>query len=197
MALLTNFTVLLVLACISQQLVMSSSQKGTGRKGRADRKDRDSRGRQPHPVMPLPVKGKLVAKDKSQCTWVATGEDLFTLGVNCRKGDKSFSCEYTAKPNACPLYASSAELYWKQIARALRKQRKLCQDSDALIRAGMCRKSPRDAHFRLSSAPPSPLGLAAVKSCKPVNQKLAEEYCSNSWTSVCTFFFSIVQNGDC
>lgn len=210
MALLTNVTILLVLACISHQLMLSSCQKSHGRRGRGvDRGQHKDRpgvkgGRQPKSVSAQPIKGKLVTKDKSECTWAATGEDLFTLGVTCKKGGRSFSCEYVARPTACLQYASNVKLYWKQMARALKKQKNLCQDSRALVRAGMCKRAARDAHFRLRNAQrktdsPStpPPASRAVKSCQPENMKLAEEYCNNSWTSLCTFLFTMVQDYDC
>ncbi|XP_040904482.1 fibroblast growth factor-binding protein 1 [Toxotes jaculatrix] len=210
MAFFTNITILLVLACISHQLMLGSCQKGHGRRGRGvDRgqhKDRSGLkvGRQPKSVSAQPIKGILVTKDKAACTWAATGEDLFILGVTCKKGDRSFSCEYVARPSVCPQYSSNVKLYWKQIARALKKQRNLCQDSSALVKAGVCRGAARDAHFRLRVAerktvlPHTPPAAArAVKSCQPSNKKLAEEYCNNSWSSFCTFFFTMVRDNDC
>ncbi|XP_071398670.1 fibroblast growth factor-binding protein 1-like [Centroberyx affinis] len=201
MALLTHVTVLLLLACMSQQLVLISCQGRRGRAaGRGRERDRGQKEGRQHPksVGPLPVRGELVAKDKSQCTWVATGQELLTLSVTCRNGDRRFSCEYVAKPAACPQYASNPRLYWKQIGRALKKQRKLCRDGGAAVRAGVCRKAPGDAHFRMAAPPPSPNSRpATVKACKPDNKKLAEEYCSDSWSSFCTFFFVMVQNDDC
>lgn len=209
MALCTNVTILLLVACLSNQLMASSCQRGNGRKGRGLdwAKDRDRpgqrEGRHPRSVSPQPIKGKMVTKDKSQCTWAATGEDLFVLSVTCRKDDRIFSCEYVARPTSCPQYRANVQLFWKQIARALKKQKKLCQDGGALVRTGVCRQAPREAHFRLSqrkdaspSSPP-PAAPTAVKSCQPENRKLAEEYCNTSWMSFCTFFFTMVQNGDC
>ncbi|XP_076595596.1 fibroblast growth factor-binding protein 1 [Chaetodon auriga] len=210
MALLTNVTILLVLACISHQLMLSSCHKSHGRRGRGvdrgQQKDRPGLklGRQPKSVAARPIKGKMVTKDKSECSWAATGEDLFILTVTCKKGDRRFSCEYVARPAVCPQYTSNVKLYWKQMARALKKQKNLCQDSSALVRAGMCRGAARDAHFRLRDArrktdsPSTPRPLPrAVKSCQPNNKKLAEEYCNDAWSSVCTFFFTMVQDYDC
>ncbi|XP_047441256.1 fibroblast growth factor-binding protein 1 [Mugil cephalus] len=209
MAFLTNITILLVVACVSHQLMLGACQKSHGRKGRGtDRgQNKDRSGlkmdRQPKSVSAQPIKGKLVTKDKSECTWTATGEDIFILRVSCKKGERSFSCEYTATPAVCPQYTSNNKLYWKQIARSLKKQKSLCQDSGALVRAGMCRNAATDAHFRLRVAqrrktlqpyiPPS----TTVKSCQPENKKRAEEYCNDSWSSLCTFFFTMVQDYDC
>lgn len=199
MALLTNVTILLVLAC-----VVSSSQKSHGRRGRGV--DRGQHKDRPglKPVHAQPMKGKMATKDKSECTWVATGNDLFTLGVTCRKEGGTVSCEYVARPSVCRQYASNVKLYWKQISRALQKQKGLCEDSSALVKAGMCRRAARDAHFRLqhpqrkAAPPPTPRPAPrAVGSCKHQNKKLAEEYCNSSWSSVCTFFFTMVQDYDC
>uniref|UniRef100_UPI0037E7DAD5 fibroblast growth factor-binding protein 1-like n=1 Tax=Semicossyphus pulcher TaxID=241346 RepID=UPI0037E7DAD5 len=210
MALLTNVALLLLLACFSHQLMLSSCHKSKERRGkgvdRGQNRDRTGLkvGRQPKSVSTQPFKGKVVTKDKSECTWAATGEDVFILGVSCKKGGRSFSCEYVSKPTVCPRYASDVKLYWKQISRALKKQKSLCQDSSALVRAGMCRRADREAHFRLRNTqrktdPPSSPQPAhrAVKSCQSENMKLAEEYCKKSWSSVCTFFFTMVQDYDC
>ncbi|XP_026186732.1 fibroblast growth factor-binding protein 1 [Mastacembelus armatus] len=199
MAFFTNITILLVLACISHQLVLSSCQKASGRRGRGV-----DRGQHKDRPGLKPIKGKLITKDKSDCTWAATGEDFFILSVTCKNGGRRFSCEYVARPIVCPQYASSGQLYWKQIARALKKQKNLCQDSSAVVRAGVCRGANRDAHFRLRDAEkktdlvytprPAP---RPVKSCQHNNKKLAEEYCAASWSSFCTLFFTMVQDYDC
>ncbi|XP_069027310.1 fibroblast growth factor-binding protein 1-like [Embiotoca jacksoni] len=211
MAFLTNVAILLVLACISHQLMSGACQRSHGRRGRgADRgqhKDRSGlkTGRQAKSVSAQPIKGKLVAKDKFECTWAATGEDLFVLGVTCKKGGKSFSCEYVARPSVCPRYASNVKLYWKQISRALKKQKNLCQDGSSPVRAGMCRGAAGDAHFRLRVAPTEkavpphvpPAATKAGKSCQPENRKRAGEFCKESWSGFCTFFFTMVQDYDC
>lgn len=206
MALLTNISLLLVLACISHQLVLSSSQKSHARRGsRGQNKDKqiNNVGRHLNSGHARP-KGKLVTKDKSECTWSVTGNDLLTLRVTCQKGVSSFSCEYNARPSVCPWYSTKAELYWKQIARALKKHQSLCQESNVSVKAGLCRKAARDAHFRLSHVqkqttppPPTQSQPRAVKSCLDDNMKRAEEYCSNSWSSFCLFFFTMVQDYDC
>lgn len=210
MALLTNVTILLVLACISHQLVLSSCQKSPGRRvrgvDRGQHRDRPGpkAGRQAKSVPAQPFKGKMVTKDKSECTWAATGEDAFVLRVTCKKNGSSFGCEYVARPSVCPQYASDVKLYWKQIARALKKQKSLCQDSRAMVKAGMCRRAARDAHFRLRvdrrKAAPSSTAQPETKtvdSCQRKNKKRAEEYCNESWSSFCMFFFTMVQDYDC
>ncbi|XP_041846554.1 fibroblast growth factor-binding protein 1 isoform X2 [Melanotaenia boesemani] len=191
-------------------MMLGSCQKSHGRRGRGDRAQHKERpglkvGRHPKSVFAQPVKGKLVTRDKSECIWAATGEHLVILNVTCMKGDRSFRCKYTARPGVCPQYVSNTELYWKQISRALQKQENLCQDSSVLVKAGMCRRAARDSHFKLhgtqkkkdasSYLPPSAAG--AVKSCQPANKKLAEEFCSDSWSSLCTLLFTMVKDYDC
>ncbi|XP_010895518.2 fibroblast growth factor-binding protein 1 [Esox lucius] len=220
---LTNLAVLLVIACISQQLMVANCQgpkkRGMKKKEKVGPKDES----QPKPSVPSTdkrnsspnvkgvFKGKFT-KDKAQCTWVATGADAFVLGVNCKKGEKSFDCEYVARPATCPGYESNAKAYWKQISRSLKKQKKLCMDSTVLIKAGMCRNAPQDAHFKLNKKNQDiviPLPRTTVqtrsssettsraKSCAVHNKKLAEDYCADSWSSVCAFLFSMVQNDEC
>lgn len=210
MALLTNLTVLLLLGCISHQLALISCQKSPGRRGRgSDRgQHRDKPGvkvaaRQAN--SPQSLKGKTVTKDGAECHWAATGQEVVVLAVSCKKGGGSFSCEYEARPSACPQFASDVRLYWKQVARALKKQESLCRDRRAIIKAGMCRRAARDAHFTLRktaaavttpSTTPQP-DPAAVTSCPSGNKKRAEEFCNESWSSICIFFFTMVQSDDC
>ncbi|XP_037317117.2 fibroblast growth factor-binding protein 1 [Pungitius pungitius] len=228
MVLISNVTALLVLACISHQLMSCSCQKSHARRGRGmdrgqpkvklgrgmDRgqakvklvraRSGPKAGRQSTAVSAQPFRGKMVTRDKSECAWAATGEDTVVLSVSCTKGDRSFGCEYVARPAACPRYAANVELFWKQIARALGKQRSACRGAGARVTAGVCRRAPADAHFRLRKAPerpvpppvPSPAPKGA-KSCMPGNRKLAEEHCNASWSSFCTFFFTMVQDYDC
>lgn len=200
MALLTHVTILLVLACISHQIVLSSCQK-RGSRGQNKENPGLRVGRQPKSAPSRPIKGSLVTKDKSECTWVATGEDLVILSVTCKTGGSSSSCEYIARPSVCPQYASNVRLYWKQMTRALKKQQSLCEDSNVLIKAGLCRRAARDAHFKLhhvqrkTTPPPTPEPApTAVKSCRAESEKRAEEYCNDSWSSVCTFMFAMVED---
>ncbi|KAM9377428.1 fibroblast growth factor-binding protein 1 [Pholidichthys leucotaenia] len=211
MALLTNVTILLVLACISHQLMLGSSQRGQGRQGRgADRgqnKDKSGLkvGHQDKSASAQQTVGKLVTKDKWKCTWAASGEDLLILSITCKKGGRSFSCQYAGRPQVCQSYTSNIQLFWVQIGRALKRQKNLCQDSGSLVRARMCRGAARDAHFRLrvsrgkETARPNipPSAITPVKSCQPDNKKRAEEFCSDSWSSFCTFLFTMVQDYDC
>ncbi|XP_012686611.2 fibroblast growth factor-binding protein 1 [Clupea harengus] len=208
---LSTAAVLLVLACISDQILEAECQREKGRGGKRESQQRlsvppsDRNDNGPKSAGGKGIfKGRFSAKDKAQCTWVATGDEEFVLGVTCKKGAKSFDCAYVAKPTTCPQYASNAKLYWKQIARSLKKQRKLCYDGTSLIKAGMCRKAPEDAHFKLSQTPKE---TAKPKSASSKDNELcqdqidkktfAEEYCSHSWTSLCAFLFTMIQSEDC
>ncbi|XP_046875927.1 fibroblast growth factor-binding protein 1 [Hypomesus transpacificus] len=222
MTFLTNLALLLFLACMSQQFIAANCQRGQARKGKTDGKEKERVGLQKEGELNTPVpspdkkdssrkspnrsvlKGKFSTKNHTHCTWAATGDEAFTLGISCKKDGKSFDCEYSAKPSLCPQYESNAKMYWKQIARALRKQRKLCVHTTSLVRAGMCRKAPSDAHFKLNSVgmptPPSALPQpSGLRACPDMvdKRKLAEDYCDQSWSSFCTFFFSMVQDDDC
>ncbi|KAM4732416.1 fibroblast growth factor-binding protein 1 [Anableps anableps] len=202
MALLTNIAILMVLACISHQMMLGSCQRSHGRRGRGDRGQRKERSGLSRVK---PVGDKLVTKDGSRCTWTVTDNDPLILFITCRKGERSFVCRYTARPALCPQYTSNPLLYWKQITRALKKQNSLCLNETALVRAGMCKRAPREAHFRLAVAqktvipspyiPPAP--NRATKSCLPKNKKLAKEFCSDAWSSLCIFFSTMVNNYDC
>ncbi|MED6264451.1 hypothetical protein CHARACLAT_015086 [Characodon lateralis] len=202
MALLTNIAILMVLACISPQMMLGSCHRSHGHRGRGDRGQRKEKSGLSRV---RPVRDKLVTKDGSQCTWTATDDDPSFLFINCIKGEMSFDCTYTARPALCLQYASNTVLYWKQITRALKKQINLCHNESALVRAGMCKQAPRDAHFRLAGAkmkvtpspyiPPPP--NKAVKSCLPKNKKLSKHFCGDPWSSFCTFFSTMVNNYDC
>lgn len=201
MALLTNIAILMVLSCISHQIMLGSFQRSHGRRGRGDRGHRKERSGLSH----VNVGDKLVTRDGSQCSWTTKGDDPLLLFITCRKGEKSFVCTYRARPALCSQYATKTSLYWKQITRALKKQNSLCHNETALVRAGMCKQAPRDAHFRLvvaqktetplSYSPPSP--KTAAKSCLPKNKKVAKEICSDTWSSLCMFFSTMVNNYDC
>lgn len=207
MGLLRNFSILLLLACASHQMLLGGHRRNHGQSRRDDRVQYRERSgsKVAHKVNAASVqrvKGKVVTKEKSVCTWAATGEDLVLLNVTCKKNGRSFSCEYSARPVLCTHFTSNEELYWKQISKALKKHKNLCKDSSRLVKAGMCRGSPKEAHFILFPVVlmkkdiPASAGTA-VSSCKSENKKLAEEYCIESWSSFCTFLFTMIKDSDC
>uniref|UniRef100_A0A3Q3IP01 Uncharacterized protein n=1 Tax=Monopterus albus TaxID=43700 RepID=A0A3Q3IP01_MONAL len=156
------------------------------------------------------VRGKFTT-NKMQCTWGARDvRDTVKLSVKCENPEAQ--CEYTGKPESCPGYLSDPRGFWKQVARALKRLKdKVCTDERAVVKAGMCKRAPRYAHFKLSSVmlsqfrdretstPPPPSSITADPTpCtgRADHRKRAEEYCSSSWASVCAFLFSVVQR-DC
>ncbi|XP_005727055.1 fibroblast growth factor-binding protein 1 [Pundamilia nyererei] len=170
-------------------------------------------------------RGKFSTKERMQCTWVASEvRDAVQLLVKCENpearvtgGIADLRCEYNAKPRGCPGYLSEPLNFWKQVARALKRlQGKVCKDERALVRAGMCKRAPRSAHFKLDisssrvsaqsgdpgTQPPSPPPSShststATTACmrrRADHGKTAEEYCGSSWASVCSFFLSMMQS---
>lgn len=166
---------------------------------------------------------------KMQCTWGAKDvADTVRLSVKCENrearikgGVTDLQCQYNAKPQRCPSYLSDPKGFWKQVGRAFKRlQGKVCKDDRALVRAGMCKRAPRDAHFKLDisssvisaqsgepeTPPPLPprstpaaAGSAAPTACtgRANPRRKAEEHCSSSWANLCTFFFSMLQSDDC
>lgn len=216
MAHLKGITLILICICVMHHFLQVNAQtkKGKGRQKQHSpspkptippRNHKKSSSKDPNEDGAL-FKGRTANKDGTRCTWAATegsvGEDgAFVLSITCKKGtEKNLQCEYTAKPRLCPEYTSNTEAFWKQIGRSLKKQKKLCRDSKALLKAGMCRKAPRAAHFALRTTPKvHPTPTRKKKPCSNLTnrQKLAEEYCNSSWSSVCAFFFAMVETEDC
>uniref|UniRef100_A0A3Q4GG89 Fibroblast growth factor binding protein 1b n=1 Tax=Neolamprologus brichardi TaxID=32507 RepID=A0A3Q4GG89_NEOBR len=154
-------------------------------------------------------------KTKDSCTMVVSAPGNYTrLRVSC-KGQtpgRSYYCDFQGKPTLC-----RPQNFWKQVARALKRlQGKVCKDERALVRAGMCKRAPRSTHFKLDisssrvsaqsgdpgTQPPPPLPSShststATTACtrrRADHGKTAEEYCSSSWASVCSFFLSMMQS---
>ncbi|XP_056112929.1 fibroblast growth factor-binding protein 1 [Rhinichthys klamathensis goyatoka] len=201
-----TLALLLFLACLSQLIFTADSIRGAKEK----RRRQESRGDDNIAVL----KGKFT-KDKARCSWLARGEDSYTMTVTCRRGNgDGFTCKYTAKPATCTEYGSNPEGYWKQIVRSIKKQKKLCADFRALIRAGMCKRAPLDAHFKLtgtSQAKPHKTGNGktpiTTNTTLPDNKRqcteridhseIAKEKCGDSWGNLCNFLFTMIQSGDC
>uniref|UniRef100_A0A8C6WHB0 Fibroblast growth factor binding protein 1b n=1 Tax=Neogobius melanostomus TaxID=47308 RepID=A0A8C6WHB0_9GOBI len=179
-----------------------------------------------------PNPGKFNLKNGMQCTWATKDvNEVVKMTVKCEDpkariygGVTDIQCEYRAKPQSCPNYNSNSKGYYKQVSRALKKlQGKLCRDEPALVKAGMCKRAPRDAHFKLDintvvaaqsggdtlplrnrpttttsrSTPTAPNGTPADCKGRADHRQVAHEYCNSSWASVCAFFFSMIQSDDC
>ncbi|KAJ0033559.1 hypothetical protein NQD34_000666 [Periophthalmus magnuspinnatus] len=105
-----------------------------------------------------PSRGRFTLKNGMHCTWATqdTSNGVKML-VKCENsqariygGITDVQCEYNAKPQSCPAYQSNPKAYYKQVSRALKRlQGALCYEERALVKAGMCKRAPRDAHFKL------------------------------------------------
>lgn len=216
MAYLKGIALILIGICIMQHFlqVNAQSKKGKGRQKQHSlspkpaippHNHKKSGSKDPNNDGAL-FKGQIVNKDGMRCTWAATEssveeDGVFDLSITCKKGTgKSLHCKYTAKPRLCPEYTSNIDAFWNQISRSLKKQKKLCRNHKALLKARMCRKAPRDAHFAYKTMPKvHPTHARKNKLCPNLTnrQKLAEEYCSSSWSSFCTFVFAMFETEDC
>ncbi|KAL0203869.1 hypothetical protein M9458_001887 [Cirrhinus mrigala] len=197
MSLRGTLALLLFLACLSQLIFTAESIRGAKRKGGRQERRGDN-------VSVL--KGKFTTKDETQCSWVARGEDKYIMNVTCKPGNgNGFTCKYTAKPATCTDYGSNPEGYWKQIARSVKKQKKLCKDPRAMIRAGMCKSAPQDAHFKLTETskakPPKTEKTPITKNTAlPDTKRQCTERIDHSELAkenLCAFLFTVIQNGDC
>ncbi|XP_040002580.1 fibroblast growth factor-binding protein 1-like [Xiphias gladius] len=226
MLLLRTFAPWLLLALLGRQVSLSSASGALNKTRGADKSAVPAPGRAQRSggKGAATGRGKFSLKDKMQCTWGARqAGDEVRLSVDCESpearvkgGVTDLRCEYAAKPQSCPGYRSDPKGFWKQVARALKRlQGKVCKDERALAKAGMCKRAPRDAHFKLDAASsvssaqsgepevPPPLPPRATSAGAPAcagradRRKTAEEYCSSSWASVCSFFLSMLQNDDC
>ena len=174
--------------------------------------------------------GKFSIKENNmQCSWTPqdVGDTVRVL-VRCedpeariRGGVTDLRCHYNGKPQLCPQYQSDNKGFWKQVDRAFKRlQAKVCHDDRRQVRAVMCKRAPRDAHFKLdidssvASAqsggyeeemkkqhphPPATTRSSSNSTActkRANHQKTAEEKCSGSWASVCNFFLSMLQRDE-
>ncbi|XP_028657626.2 fibroblast growth factor-binding protein 1-like [Erpetoichthys calabaricus] len=220
--LMKSIAVILVLACVSQLLLVVECQKQEGEKKRKkegkDKEQTDARkeapAEKPAKGGKAAMEGKFSKKDKEQCSWRATEGTPYSLHVSCEKGGDRYTCTYTGNPAACSQYASDRKSYWKQMSRALKKQKNLCKDASSVLKVPLCKKAPQESHFKMTTestevqkpVPSADLSMKAIDAgatpsshcTEEIDQKkLAEEYCSGSWTSFCNFFISMVQTKDC
>ncbi|XP_040892427.1 fibroblast growth factor-binding protein 1-like [Toxotes jaculatrix] len=224
MLLLRTFAPWLMLAFLGQRVYLSSGARNKTRGADKNVVQAPGRAQRSGNKGAVTGRGKFSIKDKMQCTWGARDVgDTVRLTVKCENpearvkgGITDLQCAYNAKPQSCPSYQSDPKGFWKQVARALKRlQGKVCKDERALVKAGTCKRAPRDAHFKLDLAssvisaqsgdpetpPPLPprSTTAGPTACtrRADHRKAAEEYCNSSWASVCSFFFSMLQSDDC
>ncbi|KAM8939817.1 fibroblast growth factor-binding protein 1 [Pelodytes ibericus] len=162
--------------------------------------------------------GKFVSKEKADCVWSVTGTESVVLNVQCSKEETRFSCSFGGNPSSCPKFAENQKSYWKQITRALRKQKNICQDPKAVLKSKECKKGPQEAHLsyiistliiveekgdrHIDSKPTIQISVVepnedcADDTDVAGKQAMAEEYCG-SWGSMCNFFLSMLQSRSC
>nr|XP_033804755.1 fibroblast growth factor-binding protein 1 [Geotrypetes seraphini]XP_033804763.1 fibroblast growth factor-binding protein 1 [Geotrypetes seraphini] len=242
-----NLTVLCILVLLSQLLLVNSNQQkerkqnkenkeksqDSGKQKGASKGERKQAGMDQHEKGQKAKggkgapQGKFSSKDKMECTWAVTGDDTVDLKVECTKDDASFWCVFAGHPSSCPHFKADQKAYWKQIGRALKKQKNLCESPKGVLKSKLCKKGPQEAHLSLTSSSLVQIGnveqdeTAAQEKAKPHNtehvdkdlvkdgaecsededtvnqEKLAEEYCGKTWGSFCTLFFSMVQDKKC
>ncbi|KAG8453527.1 hypothetical protein GDO86_000236 [Hymenochirus boettgeri] len=164
------------------------------------------------------VQGKFVSKEKADCKWSVVQAQNMTLNIDCKKGESSFSCSFSGNPSSCSKYAGHEKNYWKQITRSLRKQKNICQDHKAVLKSKECKKGPPEAHLyyvasgsletqetntnlQVSSTVQTNMGESSKECAEdsdPVErQRVATEYCGETWGSFCNFFLAVVHSKSC
>ncbi|XP_029294189.1 fibroblast growth factor-binding protein 1 [Cottoperca gobio] len=229
MFLLKTFAPLLLLAFLGQQVSLSSSARNKNRG--ADKTVTAAPGREQRSGNKSAAsgRGKFSINNQMQCTWGAKDvEDTVRLSVKCedreariKGGVTDIRCEYNAKPQSCPGYTSNRKGFWRQVSRLLKRlQGNVCNSKHMVVKASMCKRAPRDAHFKLdihssqileqsgedntrapllpraNSTAAAPVRTTAC-TVRANHRKTAEENCSGSWASVCNFFLSMLQSDDC
>ncbi|XP_051823579.1 fibroblast growth factor-binding protein 1 [Antechinus flavipes] len=222
-----------VLLLVSQLLLVDCEKQRKRKHGR------DEKGEGKHPGSPdkeeksqkakggkrLP-RGRFSTQENVPCTWAVTEKEGVALKVQCKGQEAQFECTFAGSPSSCPHYAGNEKAYWKQIGRALRKQRNLCADPKSILKSRVCRQGPKEAHLRLldssknsqsqdkkvrkdpqTAAPTVGPAAATVQPTTPaqceedvevINQrKVASEYCGDTWSSLCTFLLTMLQDKRC
>lgn len=212
----------LLLVFLGQQLSLSSAARKKTRGGQqADKSAGAAGGRGKFSIAESDMQCTWVAADAADAVRLTVrceNQEALVKG-----GVSELMCQYNGKPDLCPAYQSNPQGFWKLVTRSFRKLKgKVCRDNRALVKVTTCKRAPRDAHFKLdirtsvasassggdTETPPPPpppprfttssSSSNATGACKSENaRRRAEEHCSSSWASLCTFFFSMLQSDEC
>ncbi|XP_056385402.1 fibroblast growth factor-binding protein 3 [Hyla sarda] len=84
--------------------------------------------------------GKLSTKHKHECSWEIVGDTTVSLLVTCTVPSSStYNCTYEGEPQKCPLYATKAKQYWKQIFGKFKKMKNVCEEKT--LKSRLCKKT--------------------------------------------------------
>lgn len=133
--------------------------------------------------------------------------DVLTLLVlhPCR-----YWCRYAGRPQLCSSYSLQSSQYWKQLVGKLKKRLNACE-GQKVLKARSCKKAPAEAHMKLAQhsggrreeekknkeeeeprrrfqAGWEGPGVDADGGTEMKDAAPVETYCSEGWSSVCSFF---------
>ncbi|XP_069835203.1 fibroblast growth factor-binding protein 3 [Dendropsophus ebraccatus] len=84
--------------------------------------------------------GHFSTKHKHECSWEIVGDATVSLLVTCNvPGASGYNCTYEGEPQKCPLYATKAKQYWKQILGKFKKMKNVCEDKT--LRSRLCKNA--------------------------------------------------------